>query len=51
MTLSCLFLAAAASGLLLLWLARSEHRLSAMQLRIAADAALLTPLFFLAWIR
>jgi hypothetical protein len=49
--LFCLFLASAAAALLLLWLARNEHRLSAMQLRIAADAALLTPLLFLAWLR
>jgi hypothetical protein len=49
--LSCLHLASAAAALLLLWLARHDRRLSTMQLRIAADAALLTPLFFLLWAR
>lgn len=48
--LAGLYLASAASAMLLLWLERSELRLSTMQLRIATDAALLTPLFFL-WVR
>lgn len=46
-----LYLASALAALLLLWLARNERRLTTMQLRIAADAALLTPIFFLAWMR
>jgi hypothetical protein len=44
-----LYLASALAGLLLFWLARCEQRLTAMQLRIAADAVLLTPLLVLAW--
>ncbi len=46
-----LFLASGLSGLLLFWLARNRLRLTAMQLRVAADAALLTPLLFAAWLR
>ena len=49
--LFALYLASASSALLFFWLARSERRLTTTQLRIAADAALLTPLFFLAWMR
>ena len=47
----CLFLASAMSALLLLWLARGRRHLTAMQVRVAADAALLTPLLFVAWMR
>lgn len=47
----CLYLACAVSAVLLFWLARSERHLTAMQLRVAADAALLTPLVFGVWMR
>jgi hypothetical protein len=46
-----LFLASGASALLLSWLARARLHLTSMQLRVAADAALLTPLLFAAWMR
>ncbi|HTZ89788.1 MAG TPA: hypothetical protein VMA71_05585 [Alloacidobacterium sp.] len=46
-----LLLASAMSALLLFWLAHSSKHLTALQLRIAADAALLTPLLFVAWMR
>ena len=45
----CLLLASALSALLLLWLARNRSHLTSMQLRIGADAALLTPMLFMAW--
>jgi hypothetical protein len=47
----CLFLASAMSGSLLFWLARNRPSLSSMQLRVAVDAALLTPFLFAAWMR
>ncbi|HMD22254.1 MAG TPA: hypothetical protein VKH40_18150 [Alloacidobacterium sp.] len=47
----CLLLASAVSALLLFWLAHARRHLTAMQLRIGADAALLTPLLFVAWMR
>jgi hypothetical protein len=47
----CLFLASAISALVLYWLARRRKHMSAMQVRVAADAALLTPLLFAAWMR
>jgi hypothetical protein len=47
----CLFLASAVSGILLLWLARRRKHLTAMEVRVAADAALLTPLLFAVWMR
>ncbi len=46
-----LFLAAAMSALLLFWLGRRRKYLTAIQLRVAADAALLTPLLFAVWMR
>lgn len=46
-----LYLAIAMAAGLLFWLARSESRFSALQLRIAVDAALLTPLLFLVAMR
>jgi hypothetical protein len=49
--LACLYIASAITASLLLWLARNQQQLSAMQLRIAADAAMLTPLLFLVWMR
>lgn len=45
-----LYLASAMAALLLLGLARSRH-FTVMQLRVAVDAVLLTPLFFAAWMR
>jgi hypothetical protein len=48
--LFCLYLAAALAGVLLLGLARSRH-FTVMQLRVAVDAVLLTPLLFAAWMR
>jgi hypothetical protein len=47
----CVLLASALSALLLFWLAHARRNMTAMQLRIGADAALLTPLLFLAWMR
>jgi hypothetical protein len=47
----CLLLASALSALLLFWLARRRQYMTPMQLRISADAALLTPILFLAWMR
>jgi hypothetical protein len=47
----CLLLASALSAFLLFWLARCRRYLTPMQLRISADAALLTPILFLAWMR
>ena len=47
----CFFLASAMSALLLFWLARRRQYLSVMQVRISADAALLTPLLFWACMR
>ena len=47
----CLLLASALSAFLLFWLARRRQYLTPMQLRIGADAALLTPILFLAWMR
>lgn len=47
----CLLLASAISALLLIWLANRKRYMAPLQLRIAADAALLTPLLFVAWIR
>jgi hypothetical protein len=46
----CCFLADAASALLLFTLAWRGRHMTEMRLRIAADAALLTPLFFAAWL-
>lgn len=46
-----LFAAVTVSALLFLALARNSHRFSALSLRIAADAALLTPLLFLLRVR
>jgi hypothetical protein len=48
--LFCLYLASAMAALLLLWLARSNN-FTAIQLRVAVDAVLLTPLLFTAWMR
>lgn len=45
----CLLLASAASALLLFCLGRGRRYLTSMQMRVAADAALLTPLLFAAW--
>jgi hypothetical protein len=45
------YLAATISALLLFWLARHQPSLTSMQLRVAADAALLTPLLFAVWMR
>ena len=39
------------SAFLLFWLTRGRQRFSPMQLRVGADAALLTPLLFAAWMR
>jgi hypothetical protein len=50
-TCSWLYFAAAAAAMLLHMLDRHEQKFTAMQLRVAADAALLTPLLFVAWIR
>ena len=47
----CLLLASAISALLLMWLASRKRHMAPMQLRVAADAALLTPLLFAAWLR
>jgi len=47
----CVLLASALSALLLFWLAHARRNMTAMQLRIGADAALLTPLLFVAWMR
>jgi len=47
----CLLLASAMSALLLFWLANRKRYLAPVQLRVAADAALLTPILFLAWMR
>lgn len=47
----CLLLASMLSALLLLWMARHRTSLTTLQLRVAADAALLTPLLFAAWMR
>lgn len=46
-----LLLASALSALILLWMARNRTSLTTLQLRVAADAALLTPLLFAAWMR
>jgi hypothetical protein len=48
--LFCLYLASTIAALLLLLLARSRH-FTAMQLRVAVDVVLLTPLLFAAWMR
>lgn len=51
-SLACLlFLSVALSAILFLALIRNDHRLNALSLRIAADAALLTPLLFLFAVR
>ncbi len=47
----CLLLAAALSAFLLFWLARCARFLTSMQLRVAVDAVLLTPLLLAAWMR
>ncbi|HEX3435704.1 MAG TPA: hypothetical protein VHT24_02980 [Pseudacidobacterium sp.] len=47
----CLYLASGMAALLLQWLTRHRAELTTMQFRIAVDAALLTPVLFLAWIR
>jgi hypothetical protein len=47
----CIFLASAVSALLLFCLARGKRFLTTMQMRIAADATLLTPLLFSVWMR
>ncbi|QNI32228.1 hypothetical protein H7849_25120 [Alloacidobacterium dinghuense] len=45
-----LFLASAMSAFLLVWLASRKQRFGPLQLRVAVDAALLTPLLFVAWL-
>jgi len=47
----CLLLASTLSAFLLFWLAHARRHLTSMQLRVGADAALLTPLLFMAWMR
>lgn len=46
-----LFLASAMSGLLIIWLASRKERFAPIQLRVAVDATLLTPLLFVVWMR
>jgi hypothetical protein len=47
----CLYLASAVTALLLFCLASGRRYLTAMQARIAADVAMLTPILFAAWMR
>jgi hypothetical protein len=47
----CLILASAISAFLLFSLSRRRESMTTMQVRVAADAILLTPLLFAAWMR